>query len=146
MSVRSRRRLASMSSSAWRPWLNWKASIGSPPRMREIMMGRAVSPPPAMAPSIHLLPVAFQASASLETALASPPEVHQWVTSRSTAWAAVAVMAQIADAPSRLVVSFTLLSSLFGCPMASYNDLELRRIAGDAQAAFADAGREETKS
>ena len=110
-------------------------------------MGRAVEPPPAMALSTQMcVPVALRASASLDTALASPPEVYQWDTSSSTAWAAVAVMAQRAVAPSRLVVSFTLHSSLFGCPMASYNDLELERITGAAQAAFADAGREETKS
>ena len=30
------------SSSAWRPWLNWVAPIGSPPVMRLIMIGRAV--------------------------------------------------------------------------------------------------------
>jgi LacI family transcriptional regulator len=51
--------------------------------MRLIMIGRAVPPPPAMAPSTHLLPVASKALASSATAAASPPEVHQWVTSRS---------------------------------------------------------------
>ena len=56
--------------------------------MRLIMIGRAVEPPPAMAPSTHLLPVASKALASSATAAASPPEVHQWVTSRSVACAA----------------------------------------------------------
>jgi len=52
-SVRSRRRPASISSCAWRPWFSCVAAIGSPPRMREIMMGRAVPPDPAIAPSTH---------------------------------------------------------------------------------------------
>jgi hypothetical protein len=38
-SVRSRIRPASTSSSAWRPWLNWVAPIGSPPVMRLTMIG-----------------------------------------------------------------------------------------------------------
>ena len=41
-----------------------------------------------MAPSTHLLPVASKALANSATAAASPPEVHQWVTSRSVACAA----------------------------------------------------------
>jgi hypothetical protein len=53
------------SSSAWRPWLNCVAAMGSPPVMRLIMIGRAVPPEPAMAPSIHLLPVASKAFAKL---------------------------------------------------------------------------------
>ena len=53
--------------------------------MRLIMIGRAVLPPPAMAPSTHLLPVASKALANSATAAASPPDVHQWVTSRSVA-------------------------------------------------------------
>ena len=56
--------------------------------MRLIMIGRAVLPEPAIAPSTHLLPVASKALASSATAAASPPEVHQWVTSRSVACAA----------------------------------------------------------
>ena len=56
--------------------------------MRLIMIGRAVSPPPAIAPSTHLLPVASNALANSATAAASPPDVHQWVTSRSVAEAA----------------------------------------------------------
>ena len=75
--VRSRISPASTSSSAWRPWLNCVAPIGSPPVMRLIMIGRAVPPDPAMAPSIHLLPVASNALANSATAAASPPEVHQ---------------------------------------------------------------------
>ena len=50
-SVRSRISPACTSSSACRPWLNWVAPIGSPPVMRLIMIGRAVPPEPAMAPS-----------------------------------------------------------------------------------------------
>ncbi len=38
--------------------------------MREIITGRAVSPPPAIAPSIHLSPEASNALASSATALA----------------------------------------------------------------------------
>src|SRR3546814_19292416 len=64
------------------------AAIGSPPVMRLIMIGRAVLPPPAMAPSTHLLPVALNALANSATAAASPPEVHQCVTYRSAALAA----------------------------------------------------------
>ena len=58
--------------------------------MRLTMTGRAVLPPPAMAPSIHLLPVASNALANSATAAASPPDVHQWVTSRSAAPAGAA--------------------------------------------------------
>ena len=87
-SLRSRIRPASTSSSAWRPWLNWVAPIGSPPVMRLIMIGRAVLPEPAIAPSTHLLPVASNALANSATAAASPPDVHQCVTSRSVACAA----------------------------------------------------------
>src|SRR6266496_6753285 len=60
------------------------APIGSPPVMRLIMIGRAMSPEPAMAPSTHLFPVLLKALANSATAAASPPEVHQCVTSRST--------------------------------------------------------------
>ena len=42
-----------------------------------IMIGRAVPPEPAIAPSTHLLPVASNALASSATAAASPPDVHQ---------------------------------------------------------------------
>jgi hypothetical protein len=56
--------------------------------MRLTMIGRAVPPEPAMAPSTHLLPVASNALASSATAAASPPDVHQCVTSRSVACAA----------------------------------------------------------
>ena len=59
------------------------------------MIGRAVSPDPAIAPSIHVLPVAFQASANLETAAASPPDVHQCVTSSSIAFAVVAAVSAV---------------------------------------------------
>src|SRR5678816_3387568 len=62
-SVRSRITPAWTSSSAWRPWLNCVAPIGSPPVMRLIMTGRATSPDPGMAPSTHLLPVAEFAKA-----------------------------------------------------------------------------------
>src|SRR5689334_3221372 len=48
------------------------------------MTGRATSPEPAIAPSTHLLPVALNALANSATAAASPPDVHQWVTSSST--------------------------------------------------------------
>jgi hypothetical protein len=68
--------------------LNCVAAIGSPPVIRLIMIGRAVEPPPAIAPSTHLLPVASKAAASSATAAASPPDVHQCVTSRSVAWTA----------------------------------------------------------
>jgi hypothetical protein len=78
--------------------------------MRLMMIGRAVPPEPAIAPSIHVLPVAFHASANLPTAAASPPDVHQCVTSSSTADAVDA--AQIAVAASSFVDSFTILSSL----------------------------------
>jgi hypothetical protein len=60
-------------------------AIGSPPVMRLTMTGRAVPPPPAMAPSTQLLPVASNSRANSATAAASPPDVHQWVTSRSVA-------------------------------------------------------------
>src|SRR4051812_14952910 len=83
-SVRSRSTPAWMSSSAWRPWLNCMAPIGSPPVSRLTMTGRAVSPAPAIAPSTQWLPVALNALANSATAAASPPDVHQWVTSRST--------------------------------------------------------------
>jgi hypothetical protein len=53
--------------------------------MREIMMGRATSPPPATAPSTQVSPEASKASAKRDTAAASPPEVHQCMTSSSTA-------------------------------------------------------------
>src|SRR5882757_6700742 len=52
--------------------------------MRLTMTGRAVSPDPGMAPSTQWLPVALNALANSATAAASPPDVHQWVTSRST--------------------------------------------------------------
>ena len=102
-SVRSRSRPASINSSAWRPWLSCVAAIGSPPMMREIMIGRAVPPEPAIAPSTHVLPVAFQASANLPTAAASPPEVHQWVTSSSTPSAADTVaVAAVSAVPNNI--------------------------------------------
>ena len=50
-------------------------------------------PEPAIAPSTHLLPVASNALANSATAAASPPEVHQCVTSRSVAQPAPAVSA-----------------------------------------------------
>src|SRR6187401_1872132 len=105
-SVRSRIRPAATSSSACRPWLNWVAPIGSPPVMRLTMIGRAVSPEPAIAPSTHLLPVASKALANSATAAASPPEVHQWVTSRSVANAAqgTATDAARAAASERLIM------------------------------------------
>ena len=53
--------------------------------MRLIMIGRAVPPEPAIAPSTQWLPVASKALANSATAAASPPDVHQWVTSRSVA-------------------------------------------------------------
>src|SRR5215468_8482688 len=83
-SVRSRITPAWTSSSAWRPWLNCVAPIGSPPVMRLIMTGRATSPDPGIAPSFHLFPVALNALANSATAAASPPDVHQWMTSSST--------------------------------------------------------------
>jgi len=50
--------------------------------MREMMIGRAVPPEPAIAPSTHVLPVAVHASANLETAAASPPDVSSLVLNR----------------------------------------------------------------
>jgi len=59
--------------------------------IRLMMIGRAVSPLPPMAPSTHLSPplLVSKAFANYATAAASPPEVHQWVTSQSAARAAV---------------------------------------------------------
>src|SRR3569623_1947351 len=88
-SVRSSIRLALTRSSASLPGLSWVAPIGLPPRMREMMIGRAVSPEPAIAPSPQWLPVASKAFANSITAADSPPDVHQCVTSRSVALAAV---------------------------------------------------------
>jgi hypothetical protein len=59
------------------------------------MMGRAVPPEPAIAPSSHVLPVAFHASANLDTAAASPPDVHQCVTSSSIALAVDAAVSAV---------------------------------------------------
>ncbi len=50
-----------------------------------MMIGRATPPEPAIAPSTQLSPPALNASAKTLTAAASPPDVHQCVTSRSTA-------------------------------------------------------------
>jgi hypothetical protein len=87
------------------------------------MIGRAVPPDPAIAPSSQVLPVAFHASANLETAAASPPDVHQCVTSSSTADAADAEI--IAVAASSFVESFTILSSLvLNRCRKTYNDLD----------------------
>ncbi len=83
--------------------MNWVAPIGSPPVMRLIMIGRAVLPPPAMAPSIHLLPVASNALANSATAAASPPDVHQWVTSRSVACAAAGGERDVAASKAAVV-------------------------------------------
>ena len=47
--------------------------------MRLTMIGRAVPPEPAMAPSTHVLPVASKALANSATAAASPPLVHPCV-------------------------------------------------------------------
>src|SRR5690606_4264650 len=50
------------------------------------MIGRAVEPLPAIAPSTHLSPPsASNFSARTLTAAASPPDVHQCVTSRLAA-------------------------------------------------------------
>jgi hypothetical protein len=57
--------------------LNCVAPIGSPPVILLIMIGRAVEPEPAIAPSTQVLPVASNALANSATAAASPPDVHQ---------------------------------------------------------------------
>src|SRR5262249_28964673 len=74
--------------------------------MRLMMIGRAVSPLPPMAPSTHLSPPrALKESANTFTAAASPPDVHQCVTSQSAACAAVnPPKTETAAAASSLVV------------------------------------------
>ena len=84
-SVRSSIKPALIISSASWPGLNCVAPGGLPPRIRLEMIGRATSPEPAIAPSTHLLPVASNALANSATAAASPPDVHQCVTSTSAA-------------------------------------------------------------
>src|SRR5262245_50291952 len=129
-SVRSRITPAWTSSSAWRPWLNCVAPIGSPPVMRLIMTGRATSPDPGMAPSTQWLPVALNALANSATAAASPPEVHQWVTSRSTPAGLAGSAAEPGLAlpaasplpglpPSAVLVSPPLFSPLFLQPIGA---------------------------
>ena len=86
-SVRSRISPASTSSSAWPAMVELGGAHRVSAGDAAIMIGRAVSPPPAMAPSTQLSPVASKALASSATAAASPPEVHQCVTSRSVACA-----------------------------------------------------------
>jgi len=71
-----------------------------------MMIGRAVPPDPAMAPSIHLSPDASNALAISLTAAASPPLVHQWVTSSSVANAAEPLHSAVAA--SMVVISFII--------------------------------------
>ena len=82
--------------------------------MRLIMTGRAVSPDPAIAPSTQWLPVALNALANSATAAASPPDVHQWVTSRSTpVGAGLAVSPAFAVSPALAVSpAFAVLADL----------------------------------
>ena len=69
-----------------------------------MMMGLAVAALPAIAPSTQVCSVlAVKLSASTRTAAASPPEVHQWVTSRSVAWAIPAGSASDAASPSAVL-------------------------------------------
>ena len=106
MSVMSRNRPASINSSAWRPWLNWNAPIGSPPVKRLTMTARAASPP-AIAASTHLWPVASNAFANSFTAAASPPDVHQCMTSRSVALAALALTMAVAQSSDLIAFMFS---------------------------------------
>ena len=79
--------------------------------IRLMIAGMDVPPPPAIAPSIHVLSVlALNASAILVTAAASPPDVHQCVTSSSAAEADVAASRATDD--NSFVVIFTILFSL----------------------------------
>ena len=71
--------------------------------------GRAVPPDPAMAPSSQLCSVALNAAANSATAAASPPDVHQWVTSSSADCAVPA--ATRAVAANRRAMDF-MVSSL----------------------------------
>jgi hypothetical protein len=75
--------------------------------MRLMNTGRAVLPPPAIAPSIHLLPVALNALANSATATDSPPDVHQCVTSRS--------VAEATETPPSTVAAARLYGSAFIC-------------------------------
>jgi hypothetical protein len=85
--------------------------------MREMMMGRAVPPEPAIAPSTHVLPVAFHASANFATAAASPPDVHQWVTSNSTAFAVDAAAMAVPTNKDFISLDIVFLPENRGLPL-----------------------------
>ena len=91
------------------------APIGSPPMIRLIMIGLAVPPDPAIAPSTQVLPVALNALANSATAAASPPEVHQCVTSRSVADATLTV--PVNSAVATRAVFLKLLSNISFSPI-----------------------------
>src|SRR5262249_11545538 len=90
--------------------------------MRLRMIGRAVSPLPPMAPSTHLSPPrALNESANTLTAAASPPDVHQCVTSQSAACAAVnPPKTETAAAASSLVVYVITFLPFDGASMRRY--------------------------
>ena len=75
--------------------------MGSPPMTRLTMIGLAVPPEPAIAPSTQLWPVALNALANSVTAAASPRLVQQCITSSSVALAALAPTNAVM--PSRLL-------------------------------------------
>ena len=80
-----------------------------------IIIGLATPPDPAIAPSTHVCPVASKALASSATALASPPEVHQWVTSNSVANATLTV--PVNSAVATRAVFLKLLSNISFSPI-----------------------------
>ena len=121
ISVMSRKRPDSINSSAWRPWLNWNAPGGFPPVMRLTMTGRALSPP-AIAPSIHVWPLAVNALANSATAAASPPDVHQCITSRSVAFATVALALTKAVAARSCFIRVTIFPPCLNRYRLTYND------------------------
>ncbi len=111
----SRMRPAWMSSSASRPVFIIVAPIGLPPRMRLMMTGLAPVPEPASALSTQVWPVSSSNTrANSATAAASPADVHQWVTSRLAAEAAVVLMRAAAnDAATAKFFIGTILPRVF---------------------------------